>query len=106
MQFREGGFQFSICDGRFLLPQVDDPLFHVLVLILLMLAAIPAQRRGVTAVAAFPVLHTALSVHQLYVLLQIRLQVKLDAAKGTVHLEEEEGEEEGEEDDDERVGAF
>ena len=52
-----------------------------------MLAAIPPQRRGVTAVTAFPVLHSALCVHQLDVLLQIRFQVELYATEGTVHLE-------------------
>ena len=52
-----------------------------------MLAAIPPQRRGVTAVTAFPVLHSALCVHQLDVLLQIRFQIELYATEGTVHLE-------------------
>ena len=70
----------------FLFSQIDDPFLHSFVFVLLVLAAIASERRGVRAIAAFPVLDAAFRVHQLDVLLQPCLEVKLDAAKRAVYL--------------------
>ena len=83
---RESGFQLLIDDGRFFFSQIDDPFLHSFVLVLLMLATVAPQRRSVSAVAALPVLDAAFRVHQLDVLLQPCLEVKLDATERTIHL--------------------